>query len=668
MSKRISVKDIDQQLHHMAKAVPVNVELKQKLYRSFNNGSVKTRPKRTWAYAAVAAVLCLALLLWPLMDIHYDNGVGSSLQWQDQHKGDKNIIGAKRALAAELNVIEQISFVDIASSQSMAPAVWGNLLYIPVPEKGVFRLDTASFAPADQKPAEVFECPNVTFVSVSHDGNKLAYATDKGIYIYELRTGNTAALLQNSQNVFYEEPCWSPDDKNLLVTKKTIEWKEHGFDEKAKEIYSIAIDDKSMSKIADGSHAVYAPDGSYIVLERSGKIILKDTGSGQKEYVIDEGRYPAISPDGLHIAYIKTSSDKKELKPNAYVEEAIDDVYIADVEDFAGAKKITANYLVKAVNEQDWLASLKNLDEPQTLVYNGAYSYYNPVWGNDSQTLYVLKDSAQSGEMRLMRIKLSPDVLSPEATVEAWMEAVINRDDDYAKSLMSHPPDILTLSNPRPVGYTVDKAGQENGRIYVDAHQHLAYTADAYYQILDQRFYLKDTGHGYIIDEIKEIKNTQLYAREGTVYLEAGGSKSELFSIKAGRLSSLAYHPQTGQIALAVQHKDGIDINVYDIKKKTFADIASISGGDIVATGICFSASGRYIALSYGDVNAGHILLYDMQNKQEQIIDKAVGAFWAGDKLIFSIVYDSQQIRWQYDLTTGQRTLWPGYGHGSAGV
>jgi hypothetical protein len=56
------------------------------------------------------------------------------------------------------------------------------------------------------------------------------------------------------------------------------------------------------------------------------------------------------------------------------------------------------------------------------------------------------------------------NLLTNEETVKRFLQALILRDDDYTKSMMANPPELLTYSNPHITVYKIVSSGSENGK------------------------------------------------------------------------------------------------------------------------------------------------------------------------------------------------------------
>ena len=216
----------------------------------------------------------------------------------------------------------------------------------------------------------------------------------------------------------------------------------------------------------------------------------------------------------------------------------------------------------------------------QSLVFSGMYDFYNPVWGTDPNTLYVLKGgNSENIPSRITRINLGPKALAAEETVARYLEAGITRDDDFARSLLTDPQGYLTISNPHPVAYSITGSGEENGRTYIDAWQTEAYNTDAYYRLNHIRLYLVKGKEGYKIERIVDREGgIEVLGRQDGIYIRKIGEEHEdlLLQVKgitqAGtpdmrRLSSLAYSPEKQILLYTIQELESFIVIAHDLKQ-----------------------------------------------------------------------------------------------------
>ena len=98
-----------------------------------------------------------------------------------------------------------------------------------------------------------------------------------------------------------------------------------------------------------------------------------------------------------------------------------------------------------------------------------------------------------------MKVELGKQKLTAEHTVERFLQALVVRDDDYAKSLMEDPPEFLTYSNPHFIGYRILDAENKENNVYVKAEVYRADTARPYYSVSQYEFKLKKEKNRYII-------------------------------------------------------------------------------------------------------------------------------------------------------------------------
>jgi len=628
--------------------IPVNQDLKSRLRAEFESPPVA--PKRPILALVAVLTAAMALALWL--------GLGN------REYGRMNPV-----LAADLKIINQVSLVDIASGSNMPPVIGNDHLYIPVAGQGTFSLPLQSSKQAGTKK---ITDSKILFSALSHDGKTAVYSNSKGIYLYDLDKRQTRTLIEgNDYDLFYEEPSWSADDQSLLITRKQIEWLEHGFNVKSLDIYAINCNGKNLRKIASGSQASYIPRSEDILFERDRKIIVKKP-SGE-EQVVDEGRFPAVSPDGLYIAYVKSIREEKKISETASVITDLSDVYICSVNNFADGRKLTANYPFRHTDEGEWAKGLNPANGKQTLVFGGMYDFYNPVWGTDSSTLYVLKGgNSENIPMRITRINLSPKTLAAEDTVARYLEAGISRDDDFARSLLTDPSGYFTVSNPHPVAYSITGSGEENGQTYVDAWRTVAYNADAYYVLHQIRLYLVKGKEGYKIERTAGREGrVQVFGREDGIYIREGDKEQEQLLLPVEgitppgakdmrRLSSLAYSPEKQLLLYTIQEIDSFTVIAHDLKQDKEVFSQQITDGESAVMDLSFDGSHQYAAIRYYGDSRQSVKLYDVQKKafvKAPFLDTAMNAFWAGEKLLVEKTGAGGTTRWMYDPRTAMAVI-----------
>ncbi len=638
--KRKQLDDWGLKVEALREEIPVNQELKSRLRAEFDSRPV-SRKKPTLAYAAVLTV-AMALALW--------------LGWGNRETGHMN-----PALAADLKIINQVSLVDIASGSNMPPVVGNDILYIPVTGQGTYSLPLQS---DKQAGARKITDSKILFNALSHDGKTAAYSDSKGIYLYDLESKTTRTLIEgNDYDLFYEEPSWSTDDETLLVTRKQIEWLEHGFNVKGLDIYEISRNGKDLRKITSGSKASYIPRSEDILFERDGKVLVRKADG--EEQVVDEGRFPSVSPDGFYIAYVKSNQEEKKLSETASVITDLSDVYVCSVNNYADGRKLTANYANRYKNEEEWFNSLDPSDGKQSLIISGMYDFYNPVWGTDSSTLYVLKGgNNENTPLRITRINLSPKTLAAEDTVARYLEAGITRDDDFARSLLTDPAGYLTISNPHPVAYSITGSREENGQTYVDARQTVAYNADSYYVLGQIRFYLVKDKEGYKIERTASREGgVQVFGREDGIYFREGDKDQEQMLLPVEgitppgadnmrRLSSLAYSPDKKLLLYTIQEPDSFTVIAHDLQSNKELFSHKITDGESAVMDVSFNGNHQYAVIRYYGDSHQSVKLYDVRKKAftpAPFLDNAMNAFWAGEKLLVEKAGAGGTIRLMYD-------------------
>jgi len=643
---------IEEQMHTLKDHIKVNNDLKLELRASFSKK--RTNKWKLLLVPTVAAVICLVFISYwasPKVNVSYVN-------------------------AAALKILNQVSFVDIGGANGDV-AEYNGTVYSAVFGQGIYAYDSDGCR-------EIYK-GEANAISISPDGKKLAFS-DGNLNIFDIETSKKNVLLKGDDFTYYEQPSWSSDSKHIIYVKKVIQQPEtHGFEEKESSICSINLESMDVSKLADGNSPSYADEKQIIVFERDGNIIRKNIEDGV-EKIIDIGRFPSVSPDGEYVAYVKTLKNEKIISSKLSTEENIDNVWIADV-NFETKKQLTTNFVDSEKADGDEITE-NNSDLPMSIYKTGLFSYYNPKWSSDSKSIYVLKNNNKSGNMKLMRISFTDKELTKKDTVVNFIQALISREDDYAKSLMENPPDILTVSNPRVVGYKILGNGVENGRDYVEAEIYWAYTAQPDFQMLKQKFYLSPLNSGYIIDEVKSGEGfaVGLSKDAQSVIMHREEKEQVLFNVKDipaiylteenYRIASLAFNEERSTIVFTIQvlqegaQKSSVKVFSYDINSMEFKfidQVKNIAGKENVAIeSLIIDPTGSYAALKLFSEDEGFktsVFVYDLKNNKKVDIGSLLkdvdistihSKFWDRNHLVLELVSKEQTMSYLYNPENGK--------------
>ncbi len=639
---------IEEQMQTLKDHIKVNNDLKHELRASFSK-----KKKNKWKLSlvpAIAAVICLAFISF----------------WTSP-----NVI-VRHVNAAALKILNQVSFVDIGGANGDV-AEYNGIVYSAVFGQGIYVYDSDGCR-------EIYK-GEANAISISPDGKKLAFS-DGNINVFDIETSKKSVLLKGDDFTYYEQPSWSSDSKHIIYVKKVIQQLEtHGFEEKESSICSINLESMDVSKLADGNSPSYAGEKQIIVFEKDGNIIRKNIEDGE-EKIIDMGRFPSVSPDGEYVTYVKTIKNEKAISPKLTIEENIDNIWIADV-NFETKKQLTRNFVDSENTDKDEITE-NNSDLPMSIYKSGLFSYYNPKWSSDSKSIYVLKNNNKSANMKLMRISFTDKELTQKDTVVNFIQALISREDDYAKSLMQNPPDMFTVSNPRVVGYKIIGSGSENGRDYVEAEIYWAYTAQPDFQMHKQKFYLSFLNSGYIIDEIKNEDEfaVGLSKDAQSVIMHREEKEEILFNIKdipsnylpkgVYRIASLAFDEESSNLIFAIQalqdgaNKSSVNVLSYDMHSMEFKlidQVNDMAGNENVALeSLIIDPTGSYAAIklfsSEGDVFKTSVLVYDLKNNKKADVGSLLknadisiihSKFWDGNDLVLELVSKEQTMRYLYN-------------------
>lgn len=642
-------KDLERDLEKLKNGIPVNRELKHSLRKGFLIKRRNMWIKRMSTIAAALIIVFTAVLI-------SDN------------------INMRTVKADAFKISNQISYAEISSGNGLQINEHNGVQYITIYEKGIFRYDSTGYH-------SIYE-GEVNSAKLSMDGKKFIISANGSIILFDIESKNKTELLRgDNSGIYIDEPSWAEEDQ-ILYTRKVMEPVEpHGFGVKETSIYRMDINSLKSEKIADGSNASFAACKNAVVFERDNKIIYKNLKDGS-ERIIDDGRFPNVSPDGRYIAYVKYESSVENIGENASVSKTISNVWITDTEDFQLKQAVTFNFVNEYMDEDAWLKSLEKEEDksvPKELVYSGAYDYYNPVWSSNSKSLFIVKFLLGQGQgnSKIVRIDFTDQNLTRIDTVKRYIQALIARDEDYASSLMKNPPEILTISNPRQSGYNIISDGKDEAGDYVEAEVYWYYTGTPYYSIERSKYYLSQNENGYIIDSIKLLDRTEVYFKNSSMYLNSNNEERELFnenSIPAeyylkgkSQLQSAAYNTKTDSIIFTSydyekSHVNFIEYNIASGEFKLVDKLEEINNEKAMGTSyLALDSTGKYAAADvyYGEGEniRNTIVIYNLSNNQKINIGNIVEGdlnsfyigFWEEGRLIFSGIKDNEEVKYMYD-------------------
>ncbi|SOC22551.1 hypothetical protein SAMN05880501_11447 [Ureibacillus xyleni] len=422
------------------------------------------------------------------------------------------------------------------------------------------------------------------------------------ISFVDVARGNIHTMIQN--------------DGNIYVTMKNGE--------------SFILSEKGLTKTEAVKSSPTVETDKFKLYEEQGNIIKENLKNNEKT-IVDQGHSPSISMSGDYIAYIKKEND-------------FDQVWIADT-DLETKKQLTSNLLQREV------------DLP-------LYEYRTPVWGEDN-TIYLVKDRLYDTEIvetTVMKIGLGTESLSSEETVDQFMQALMVRDDDYAKSLMVSPPEFLTVSNPRITGYQIISVKDEFVQVEVTrSDSHLPYTSIDQYE-----FRLNKVDGRYKIEDVSEI-NTLLVSSDDmkTLQITQNGETKDLISInqldknqiKSGnyRLSSTYYNSKKNVIYFGVQEMgeetSGVSIWSYDIQREKLEFLLRINQPKVLLESMIQSPNGKYLALNLFPDSSETPFVYVVDLEQQTFeIANAYIQYWNGETMMVDTVHDQYRTLQPVDI------------------
>jgi hypothetical protein len=512
--------------------------------------------------------------------------------------------------ANSLKVTNTLSFYRLGSGEVTAMTHYNGNLYLSFDKKGIFIYTPNGLEKISDETA--------TDLSIDESGENLLFSANGSVGLLDLNTNQKKILISSETDSRYNHPVWK-DNQTFFATKDSGN---------KQEIIEWNLQNHKEQVVTDGKNPAYLEKNQQLVFEQNGKIMIKEKGGAEE--IVDNGTEPAISPDGHYIAFVKES-------------DGIEEVWVKDI-DLKTDRKVTTN-----------------------LDTNG-YHYFSPVWSSTDRGLFVLKQKS-SGPAQIMKIDLGEKELDAKQTVNRFLQALIVRDDDYAKTMMKTPPEILTISNPHQTGYQILSSGKEkDGVVHVQAEVTWSYTANPYFKISTYDFELMHGKKGYVISQVTELNSKELKPEINSdqVQLIEGNKKETLFSIRDipkkmlkdshTRLAGLALDPKGNKILFTIQEvKDSsnqatVNLISFDRKSKSFTFIDRIDSIDghknIGVSGMSLSGSGKYAALDLfldEPPYSAHVYVYDLQEgKQLKQFNQTHTYFWQDNQLLLEKIEDDQ--------------------------
>ncbi len=153
---------------------------------------------------------------------------------------------------------------------------------------------------------------SVNSAVVSPDGKFLAYADNTGLYLKQIRTGETHPV-PLPPNFSADVADWFPDGSHLLVCRREQPGKSLSTDKLS--LWSVSVFGGSPRHLAnDAAGGSVSPDGAHIAFQRSDygreEWVMRSDGTDPVKVASDKSSWvggPTWSPDGNRIAYIRAA-------------------------------------------------------------------------------------------------------------------------------------------------------------------------------------------------------------------------------------------------------------------------------------------------------------------------------------------------------------------------
>ncbi|MGE7021620.1 hypothetical protein [Solibacillus cecembensis] len=521
--------------------------------------------------------------------------------------------------ASSLKITNAISFLDIGSGEITAYTYHDGRLYLSLEGKGIFVYENELKQILDDT-ADSF--------SRSSKGEKLLFTYDGDVFLFDVKTTKSEKVLAGTSDSSYVYPEWK-DKNHIYLTKVT---------DKEKQIVEVNVQTKEETFIVSGEMASFVEKDQKLVFERHGEIIIYNVKNGQ-ETVVDRGKNPSVTNGGNYISYVKEHS-------------GFEDVWISDM-DLETKNMVTTNPSPR----------LEPFDK-------GMYHYQFPIWGKDERTLYVMKkrNDVDNGPAKIMKIELSDQSSTEIETVQSYLQALMVRDDDFAKSLLKDPPEFLTYSNPKQIGFQIFETTKNEQSTSVKAEVYWTDTALPYYKVSTYDFTLMKENERYVIETVKELSAIELLPNErNEIELVKDGKGEVLFSIQDIpqsytqteniRFSSLLRTHDEKNVIFSLQGMDepsDVTLLSFNCETKAFNLLAKLEGG--IMEKVALDATGRYVTTDYStDAFDSKLVIFDLEKGKRTDFTNVHSVFWKGDKLILEEVAETHSMYYQFDPQTGSK-------------
>lgn len=521
--------------------------------------------------------------------------------------------------ASSLKITNAISFLDIGSGEITAYTYHDGRLYLSLEGRGIFVYENGM--------KQVLNDAADSF-SRSSKGEKLLFTYNGDVFLFNVKTTKSEKVLDGTLDSSYIYPEWK-DQNHIYLTKVT---------DKEKQIVEVNVQTKEENIIVSGEMASFVEKEQKLVFERHGEIIIYNLKNG-KETIVDRGKNPSVTNDGKYISYVKERS-------------GFEDVWISDM-DLETKNQVTTNPPPRY--------------EPSG---EGMYRYHFPIWGNDERTLYVMKkrNDGENEPAMIMKIELSEQSSTEIETVKSYLQALIVRDDDFAKSLVKDPPEFLTYSNPKQIGFQILEPTKNEQSTSVIAEVYWTDIALAYYKVSTYEFTLMKENGRFVIETVKELSTTELLAnKQNEIELVKDGKEEALFSLQDIpqsfiqteniRFSSLLRTHDEKTVIFSLQGMDETsEVTLFSFNRETkaFNLLATLEGG--VMYKVAVDATGRYLTADYStDAFDSKLLIFDLEKGNQTDFTNVRSKFWKGDKLILEEVAETHSMYYQYDPHTGSK-------------
>jgi tricorn protease len=468
----------------------------------------------------------------------------------------------------------------------------GRVYFVSDRKSGVCNIWTATNAGTDQKSVTQFKQGDVRWLSVAARAPLAAYEKDFGIWVTDLRTGD-------SRRVPIDAPAETKENRTFFVENAP-----------ASE-FKVSPDGKKIAAVVRGEIFVLSSDGGYarnitntswreqnIDWDKESRniVYVSDIGANPDLFIIsalgnekprrltesgEDENSPQFSPDGKLIGYCRGQRQLRLIQPDGQGDRLLaeDDFGGRFAPDFAWSPDSTYLGVVARRNANLDIFAVEVAAGKKQLLTNTAYDESGPLWSQDGKILLFTSNRTGhsfpefTGQWDLYQLYLQPR--KPEFDEDDFEKLFIKEDvekkdkPDAKKDEKAVPNVVLKIENiDRQTEIVASTLGSEQEYVFVPKDETVYFVSNMDGRRHFWKTSLKKKERGRFEPFMAQIENPsflQLDEKGETLYYLSGGrigrielgsqrQKSVSFETKIMVDKTADYEQMLGELYYTLQH------------------------------------------------------------------------------------------------------------------